>query len=56
MNIEQGISNDEVEKQMAFTSKFIILYSLFDNQISKSSQPSRENESNNLVHKAGKFY
>lgn len=30
MNIEQGISNNEVEIQIAFTSKFIIPYSIFD--------------------------
>jgi len=30
MNIEQGISNDEVKIQIAFTSKFIIPCSIFD--------------------------
>jgi len=34
MNIEQGISNDEVEIQIAFTSKFIIPCSIFDIQLS----------------------
>lgn len=34
MNIEQGISNDEAETQIAFTSKFIIPCSLFDIQLS----------------------
>jgi len=30
MNIEQGISNDEVELLIALTSKFIISCSIFD--------------------------
>ncbi|MBU1677766.1 MAG: hypothetical protein KKD86_02730, partial [Bacteroidetes bacterium] len=34
MNIEQGISNNEVEIQIAFTSKFIIPCSIFDIQLS----------------------
>jgi len=30
MNIEKGISNDEVKIHIAFTSQFIILCSFFD--------------------------